>query len=879
MDEFRILILVNALSAFATAVTLVVSILSAKRRQNRAYSGDSEAARRIILPCFRPLLGGIVVFYSLYGLALCLTFTDNDGITSRELYKTLEYYNFCVVTVYLITPVLLMQPSVSISSFKTTFLIVFPFWFMCSILWGVSFAGPVESRIVFISIFIFFASAFPFGIALAILTKLAKSRVQLGSVSNRNSVELLLIYSLVFGVLYTVGLFGAYDRQTRVVATTIMTVVACIVNQLFPFALYRTLLADTKFWRGLGRHNQGGIKINDDLRASGVSVFRPTVDLSIVSSTLQNMMADMSDISIDFAYLQLDKLIGHGATSEVYCGKYKSKLVAIKLSTPPELTDESIDEFVAEARIASGLKHVNIVQFVGICVRPPQIAMVFEYCDGGNLKANLTKNPARWKPIMRLRACHDAAKAIRCLHEHQFIHRDLKAENFFVGRKNIVKLGDFGESTRFRSRESTATKRMTILGTVAFMAPELINAAKHYDQAIDVYALGITFWEIWTGRDPYAESGQFEIYSQVAKGQRPDLPDDAPQAFTELLTATWHENPQERPPASEVVTAMEKILFAFIHAVKACLDDGDGGGGGCDGDGDAAAVERALESMRATEYGDSRFTMSDMSAGASSSGRNSSIRSSINPILTAGATSSRNSSIRSSINPILTAGATSSSSRKGSVSERVAADIASRRAAGGESGNAVAGAGAMPSRDEFELTQFASAGREKGADGTGSVRDGGKSASAGALATEGNAIANDGEGEMRCRSIASRDAPAASPGHKAGTKVLDAETEIAAEVEARVEAEVVAEAEAEVAEAEVAAEAEAIEEAAISDRTEARVGAGDTSRLVEAGQGEQGRDQRQDPEEKVLEENQDKADPLQKTEISAAKCGRSSNEE
>jgi serine/threonine protein kinase len=278
-----------------------------------------------------------------------------------------------------------------------------------------------------------------------------------------------------------------------------MTVLSLIFNQIFPFAIYRSLLADTKFWRGLGRHNQRGINVNDDLRDKGVTVSRPAMGLSVINSTLMDMMSNISNITVDFAYLQLERSIGHGATSEVYCGRYKNRLVAIKVSNPPEVTEEAIDVFVAEAKIASKLDHPNIVKFIGICVRPPQIAMVFEFCEGGNLKTNLEKNKAKWTAIKKIGACIDACKAIDFIHHQGLIHRDLKAENFFVGRKQVVKLGDFGESTQMRSSTTTAEKRMTILGTVAFMAPELIAAERHYTQSVDIYALSVTMWEIWTG--------------------------------------------------------------------------------------------------------------------------------------------------------------------------------------------------------------------------------------------------------------------------------------------------------------------------------------------------------------------------------------------
>jgi serine/threonine protein kinase len=186
--------------------------------------------------------------------------------------------------------------------------------------------------------------------------------------------------------------------------------------------------------------------------------------------------------------------------------------------------------------------------------------MVFEFCEGGNLKSNLAKNAARWSTTAaKLSACVDAANAIAFLHQHGYIHRDVKAENFFVGKKWVVKLGDFGEATRARNKESAQTKRMTILGTVAFMAPELVSAERHYTQSIDIYALGVTFWEIWTRQDPYDGCSTFEIYEKVKSGLKLELPEDMPLDFQEILLATWQEESGKRPTGPELVAMLTKL--------------------------------------------------------------------------------------------------------------------------------------------------------------------------------------------------------------------------------------------------------------------------------------------------------------------------------
>jgi tRNA A-37 threonylcarbamoyl transferase component Bud32 len=600
MDYWWALVLTCIVNYCLTAVSLIVSVRTASQRQALAYSGDASAARRIILPCYRPLFQGLIVFFFVMAGTLCLTFADTS--LGSKYFHILQYYNFGSMALFVITPVLLIQSSVSVIAFWNAAYTVIPWWLTCTIVWALSYVkGP--SAYPLSILFVFIAVVPPIVLATLILTKLMKSRVQLGSISNRNSIEFLLVYAVIFGALYGAAVISVGTHNMEFTVSAAITAVSFVCNQIFPFALYRTLLADTKFWRGLGRHNQMGINVHDDLRDSGANVFRPTMDLSVINSTFQDMVAGLGEISVDFAYLQLERIIGHGATSEVYCGRYKKKLVAIKLSNPPEVTQEAIDVFVAEAKIASSLNHPNIVKFVGICVRPPQIAMVFEFCEGGNLKSNLQKNASKWTPIRRLHACLDACRAIESLHHAGLIHRDLKAENFFVGRKNVVKLGDFGESTHVRTVEATAQRRMTILGTVAFMAPELIAAKRHYTEAIDIYALAITMWEIWTGRDPYDDISQFDIYAKVADGYRPPLPTDSPPGFNDALQAAWQADAAQRPAAARLLTMMEAVRDKYAGGSAESSEEGEEGtepasedksaqrGSAGDGDGDDAEGE------------------------------------------------------------------------------------------------------------------------------------------------------------------------------------------------------------------------------------------------------------------------------------------------
>ncbi|RYH08867.1 hypothetical protein EON65_40565, partial [archaeon] len=307
-----ILLVISVIGCVSSACMLGYSLFIARLRQKQAYAGDPVAAKHIVLPCYKPILQGMITFYALFAAVLLLTFTDPDS----EAVHVLQYFGFALMVIFSITPALLIQSSVSIKSFWSIALTIFPWWLVCTILWVV--AINVESiYCLFMSLFLLCSCVPTATVSMGILSKHIKSRVQLGSHSNRNAAEFLLVYSLFYAII--IILYMTLDRSGDL--SVVFAVITFLFNQLFPWLNHRTLLADTKFWRGLGRHNEG-LTVDDKLRESGVDVHRPTMELHFVTSSLQSLLSEIRPISLDFAYLQLVTYLGQGASAKVYEGRY-----------------------------------------------------------------------------------------------------------------------------------------------------------------------------------------------------------------------------------------------------------------------------------------------------------------------------------------------------------------------------------------------------------------------------------------------------------------------------------------------------------------------------------------------------------------------------
>jgi serine/threonine protein kinase len=174
-------------------------------------------------------------------------------------------------------------------------------------------------------------------------------------------------------------------------------------------------------------------------------------------------------------------------------------------------------------------------------LHPTALYIITEYCQGGDLLPLLENSavPLGWK--FRVKLALQASAAIHYLHDNNFIHRDVKSQNFLLDHNWVVKLTDFGMS-RVVSDPSTLS-RMTICGTNEYMAPEMLFQ-EEYCSGVDIFSLGLVFIEIMARRkvgfDGFVErkpKNNFEIDMDALAAQ---LPDDAP-ASLKLLANTCVE--------------------------------------------------------------------------------------------------------------------------------------------------------------------------------------------------------------------------------------------------------------------------------------------------------------------------------------------------
>ena len=137
------------------------------------------------------------------------------------------------------------------------------------------------------------------------------------------------------------------------------------------------------------------------------------------------------------------------------------------------------------------------------------------------------------------------------LHSKSVIHRDIKSDNILCNREGVIKLCDFGYATQL-----TKSKRGTVsqVGTVCWMAPELIKKQKQYNSKVDIWSFGIFALEIANGEPPYInEPVQARILYKIQNKDPPSISKHFSSDFKNFVEICLNKDPDERPSAKTLL--------------------------------------------------------------------------------------------------------------------------------------------------------------------------------------------------------------------------------------------------------------------------------------------------------------------------------------
>lgn len=274
-------------------------------------------------------------------------------------------------------------------------------------------------------------------------------------------------------------------------------------------------------------------------------------------------------------YEVLEK-VGTGGMSDVYKAKDHrlNRMVAVKV-LKQEFSENAtfVSKFRVEAQAAAGLMHPNIVNVYDVGEEKSSYFIIMELVNGITLKKYIEKK-GRLSPREAVTVAIQVAMGLAAAHRNHIIHRDIKPQNIIISKEGKVKVTDFGIAKASTSNTITSN----VMGSVHYTSPEQARGG-FSDEKSDVYSLGVTLFEMLTGRVPYEGDTTVAIALKHIQDPFPDPVDlvpDIPFSVQQIVLKCCEKSPDRR------YQTMEELVADLRHSlndpdgdfVKRALEDG-----------------------------------------------------------------------------------------------------------------------------------------------------------------------------------------------------------------------------------------------------------------------------------------------------------------
>ncbi len=238
---------------------------------------------------------------------------------------------------------------------------------------------------------------------------------------------------------------------------------------------------------------------------------------------------------------KIERLIAEGGMSSVYLAMQESlgRRVALKLLKRFD-SPQHAGRFLHEARVIAALQHRNIITIHDVGTLGDRHYIAMEYLEGGSLADRIERG---MRPAEALRLLYRIARCLEFVHRRDIVHRDIKPGNILFHSDGTPKLSDFGIAKQIDA-DQELTMDGSAFGSPYYISPEQAEC-RPLDGRSDIYSLGIVFYQMLTGRRPYAEKSHIETIVAHLSQPVPLLPEGLSR-YQVLLERMIAKRPEDR---------------------------------------------------------------------------------------------------------------------------------------------------------------------------------------------------------------------------------------------------------------------------------------------------------------------------------------------
>lgn len=252
-------------------------------------------------------------------------------------------------------------------------------------------------------------------------------------------------------------------------------------------------------------------------------------------------------------------LLGEGSHAKVFLAEDEGmqKYAQKRFNTDGEQLEEVKTRFLIEKTALTRLRSPNIVQLIDVINTDNELSLIMEYCEYGSIKEQF-KIKGRFTLEKSIKVGLSILSGLEDMHEQALIHRDIKPDNILQGEAGTLKIADMGlvKGTEFDIKFCE--------GTVAYMAPEQYLDYHNVDERSDIYSVGATLYELYTGSRVFDAEDINDILDLHQNCIVPSLKErrtECPLSFNHVIRKMIAKNPADRyASATEAKNDLQAII-------------------------------------------------------------------------------------------------------------------------------------------------------------------------------------------------------------------------------------------------------------------------------------------------------------------------------